>query len=188
MHRPLRNALVLCLLAAAAAATWYWSRPLTPEPTAAGAGGYTPPGYYLRDAVVMRRDAEGRPLYRIHADFARDRPEHDTLLLDGVRIEYRDEEAIPWRMRAAQAALHGGQRTLELQDGVELVREANEAARRVVIRTERLLLDPDRHFASAPGEVVFTTGSSRLTATGLEAFLKEDRVELESNVHGRYQP
>jgi lipopolysaccharide export system protein LptC len=183
-----RSILVLCLLTAAAAATWYFSRPPQPGAAAARDGAGGPPSYYLRDAVLLQTDDDGRVLYRIHADLVEERPDDRALLLDGVRIEYRDAEEIPWQVRAGRAAAWIESQSLELHDGVELVRDPGESGVPTVVRTEQLLLEPRRHLASAEGEVVFTVGRNTLAAVGLKAFLKEDRLELESNVHGRFQP
>lgn len=140
----------------------------------------------MLDAEYVQLDGDGRVLYRIFADRVEERPDDGELLVEGMRLEYRADEQVPWHVRAAQAVVTRA-RGLELEGGVELIREPDEGAdriERIVVRTERARLEPERHFVSAPGEVMFLTGTGRLTAIGLKAFLKEDRVELESNGHG----
>ncbi|HEX7081038.1 MAG TPA: LPS export ABC transporter periplasmic protein LptC [Gammaproteobacteria bacterium] len=187
MYKRLRNALALCLLIAAAAGTWYWSRPQAPPP-APPEPGDNPPGYYVRDAVILETGEDGRALYRVHAELAQERPEDGALLLEGVRVEYQSEEQIPWRVRAARAQASTEGSALELEGDVELARDPVDDGAGTLIRTEHLVLLPEQHLARADGNVSITVDGSTLEAVGLRAFLKEDRVELESNVHGRFQP
>lgn len=188
LHRRLLNAIVVGLLVAAAVGTWILSQRAEPEAELARTGDGTPPTYYLRDAVMLRTDESGRVLYRIHADLAEEQPGADALLLTGVRVEYREDEQVPWHVRAGRASAWLEEQTLELEDGVELIRTPEGDGPPATVRAEQLLLEPLRHIASAEGEVWFTLGANEIVAVGLKAFLKEDRLELESDVHGRLQP
>lgn len=188
LYRRILNILFLCLLAAAAAGTWYWSRPAPSDDARQRAREGALPTYYVRDAVLLRTDETGRVRYRIHAEYAEEKPGGGALLLDDVRIEFREDEQIPWRVRAGRAAAWIEDQALELAGGVELVRDSTGDGPPTVVRTETLLLEPLRQFASASGRVTFVLGPNELVADGLKAFLKEDRLELESNVHGRLNP
>ncbi len=185
MYRRFLKSLALCVLIAAAAATWYWSRPRESAAPAMGPDDERPPSYYLKDAEVLQTDDQGRLLYRIHADYAEERPDDAALVLDGVLFEYRETEQIPWAIRAGRAVLSLDGSVLELDRGVEVTREPGADGQPVVARTEQLVLEPLTHVARAAGEVHFEVGASTLSAVGLELFLKEDRLKLESDVHGR---
>jgi len=187
LYRRILNIFFLCLLAAAAAGTWYWSRPTPPDDARQRAREGALPTYYVRDALLLRTDETGRVRYRIHAEYAEEKPGGGALLLDGVHIEFREDEGIPWRVRAGRAAAWIEDQALELGGGVELVRDSTDGPP-TIVKTETLLLEPLRQFASASGRVTFVIGPNELVADGLKAFLKEDRLELESNVHGRLKP
>lgn len=186
MYRRILNIVALCALAAIAAATWYWSRPAPPAATLVLPDDDRPPSYYLRDAVIRRMDDEGRVLYRVYAQFAEERPEERALRLDGVRIEYRQTAQVPWLIEAGRAMVYLDEQTLELDGGVELARSVEARGLPAAVQTEQLRLEPQRRVATADGEIRFTFGASTLTATGLTAFLDEDRLELQSNVQGRF--
>lgn len=188
MHRRFLNAIVVCLLVAAAVGTWILGQRADPGAELTRIGDGTPPAYYLRDAVMLRTDENGRVLYRVHADLAEEQPGGEGLLLTGVRVEYREDEQIPWHVRAGRAAAWLEEQTLELKDGVELIRMPEGDTPAVTVRAEQVLLEPLRHLASADGKVLFTRGANEIAAVGLKAFLKEDRLELESDVHGRLRP
>lgn len=188
MYRRILNTLLLCLLAAAAAGTWYWSRPSPPDPARLRAQDGGLPTYYVRDALLLRTDETGRVRYRIQAEYAEEQPGGGALLLDGVQIEFREDEGIPWRVHAGRATARIEDQSLELGGGVELVRDSADDGPPAVVRTETLLLEPLQHLASASSRVTFVLGPNELVAEGLKAFLKEDRLELESRVHGRLTP
>jgi len=188
LYRRILDILFVCLLAAAAAGTWYWSRPTSPADARDRALDGALPTYYVRDALLLRTDETGRVRYRIHAAYAEELPGGGALRLDDVRIEFREDEQIPWRVRAGHAAASLADQVLELGGGVELVRDSPREGAPTIVRTETLVLEPLRQFASASGRVTFVLGPNELIADGLKAFLKEDRLELESNVHGRLTP
>ena len=61
-------------------------------------------------------------------------------------------------------------------------------AETIVIRTEKLTLNPDEYTASTEAQVQIQMGKQQLNATGLVAHLNEDRLELKSNVNGLFRP
>lgn len=186
-YKAVRNVLALCLLVAAAVGTWYWRQPTQPAPALGETRG-APPGYYLRDAVLLETDSSGTVLYRIHAELAEERPEDGALLITGFLLEWQPDQEIPWRVRAARGEALADEAALELDGGVELTREPGEDGEATIVRMDNLRLLPERHLASASGAVSISVGRNTVDAVGLQAFLKEDRLELESNVHGRFQP
>ena len=56
------------------------------------------------------------------------------------------------------------------------------------IRTPYLEFDPDNFRAETDSRVQIRIGSRSLTATGMLALLQEDRLELKSNVSGKFVP
>lgn len=187
VYKSLRNGVAFILLAAAAVGTWYWSRVPEPRDVAGFEAGAHPAGYYLRDAVLLGTDNEGRVLYRIDAELAEELPQGEGLMLNGVEVKYQPSEEVPWRVRAARAKASSGQSYLQLEGDVELERQTAEGER-TLVQTESLRLEPEQYVATASGQVRFSVNGSTLEAVGLKAFLKDDRLELESEVHGRLLP
>ena len=56
------------------------------------------------------------------------------------------------------------------------------------IRTQYLELDPERSIAETDERVQIRVGARSLTATGMLASLKEDKIELKSNIRGKIAP
>ena len=71
---------------------------------------------------------------------------------------------------------------------VELRSKPSDGAAPTVIVTDRLRFTPDQFIAESAGPVELRLGDSVLNAVGLKAHLKDDSVELESEVHGQFAP
>jgi LPS export ABC transporter protein LptC len=56
------------------------------------------------------------------------------------------------------------------------------------IRTQYLEIDPENFTASTDRRVQIRIGARSLTATGMLASLKENQLELKSNVGGKFAP
>jgi LPS export ABC transporter protein LptC len=56
------------------------------------------------------------------------------------------------------------------------------------LRTNSLVFDPERHVAETDDRIQIRIGERNLAGTGMLAFLKENRVEIRSNVSGRFVP
>ena len=67
---------------------------------------------------------------------------------------------------------------------VAATREADSPA--ATIRTDYLEFDPGTNVAATDRKVVIEYAGSTVHATGLRAMLRQDRLELLSNVTGQY--
>lgn len=188
MARGLSNALMTGVLAAAVVLTWYWGRPPAEVPDSRASGGDPERGYYLRDAVMRNTDENGGARYDIHAGAISERPAQRVLEMRDVRIEYHEQPASQWSISAAEGLVSIDGRRFELSGGVELQRDGSDGARAASLVTERLLLDLEGQKVTTDAAVTLRDGRNIVSAIGMSAFLMEDRVELESNVHVRVQP
>jgi lipopolysaccharide export system protein LptC len=192
VHRNFRNGAGLLLLAAAALATWYFGRRPPQNGPSAAAGAAYPLGYYLRNAELLGTDEEGTVVYRLRATLAQERPNEGRLVLQDVHFDYQPAEKVPWSISAARGeAPTGGDEEdayVELEGNVELTRAPDAPGPATRVETDHLRLEPARHVATAQGPVHISVGGQTLDAVGLKAFLKEDRLELESRVHGLFVP
>ncbi|HEU4619329.1 MAG TPA: LPS export ABC transporter periplasmic protein LptC [Gammaproteobacteria bacterium] len=185
MYKNLRNGAAMLMLAAAAVAAWYFGRPAPPPSSRAGQARTYPLGYYLRDAVLLGTSDEGRVSYRLKAGLAEERPDASRLVLEDVHFEYEPSEQVPWTIAAARGEAPIGDRTyLDLEGDVRLERVAGAPGVPARVETDRLRLEPAKHLASTSGPVRVAADGGVLEAVGLKAFLAEDRLELESEVHG----
>lgn len=188
MAIDLRNGVAIILLLAAAIVTWYWSRPAEPPRVVRRAEDQAPLGYYVRGARMQGTDANGRVTYRILADRLEELPDQSLLELNGVRIEYSPADEVPWLIRAERASTPKSGARLDLEGDVELRSEPTDGKKPIAITTARLTFVPDESMAVSSEPVRLTVGDWHVDAVGLNANLKDDEVELESNVHGQVAP
>lgn len=184
----MRNLLLIVLLGAAAVASWLFSRPALIEPSRRGAAGDSELGYYLRGARMLGTDANGRAVYRILADRLEERPDEERLLLDRVQIEYRPTGQLPWVITAGSGSATRDHSELELKDGVEIRSQPTDGSAPVHVTTSTLTFLPPSSSAETDQRVVIDVGSWHLEGVGLRSLLKDDRVELKSDVHGKFLP
>jgi len=183
----LRNTLLTALLALVAVATWYYSwQPQTPDRPDESGNDAQPLGYYLLGARLLGTDEQGRVAYRILADRLEELPDRELLQLDGVQVEYRPTDTVPWRISAAkgQAPKDGSQ--LDLEGNVELRTEPDDGSEPLHIETQTLRFIPATSSIESDQPVRIRVGDWRLDAVGLSTHLKGDTLELESDVHGQF--
>lgn len=187
MYFDLKNVAISMLLIGAVAGTWYLGRVGEVVTTVSTPDVAAPLGYYLKNAVLLGTDAEGRVFYTVRAERVSEHGEGTALALERVRVEYRDSENVNWQVSAARASADRGQAVLELFGDVRLTSAAEAGAATTVIETERLRLEPDNYLASTSEVVAVSFGRHELGARGMEAYLKDDRLDLKSQVHGRFR-
>jgi lipopolysaccharide export system protein LptC len=184
----LRSGLVLLLLVAAAVGTWLLSLRGSEEIAEEADPSTIVSGYYLRDATVTGTAEDGDILYRLHAAEAAQAEDGGPVQLTDVSVRYSPEAAVPWSITAASGVLEPASRKIVLQGEVRALSEPDEDGKVTELTTPYLEFDPRAKTASTDERVTIRIGEQSLSATGMLAFLQEDRVELKSNVSGKFLP
>lgn len=182
-----RNFAALSLLLTAALGSWYLAGTLQQEPAATDTTPRAQKGYYLRNARILGTGDAGELLYEIVADYA-EQQAGDTIAFDNVRVRYSPEADVPWSVSADQALITGQQQRLTLSGHVLAVSNRGFSGQVTEIRTDWLELEPDNFLAHTDRRVQIRIGERSLTATGMEAALRDNRLALKSNVSGKFVP
>ena len=186
MHLSVRSSIGVLVLISAAVATWLASRHTTAPRADLGGARRAPLGYYLRNAVLLGTNQDGMIFYRVHAGLAEQRPDKEGLTLSDVRVDYQDTEHVQWKLSAEHASAVDGDSSLDLKGHVRLTSEPSDGEPGTVIETDALRLEPRRFIALSESPVRISIGKIVLTAMGMKAHLKDDTLELESQVHGQF--
>lgn len=144
-------------------------------------------GYFMTEAEVTSAGPDGRPRYRLIADEIRQSELGGPVSLQDVTVLYNVYSSDQWEMTAPAGVLSADQQRLELSGGVELLGHTEQGGD-TRVETADLLVDTARNTASTDAEVFLVFGAQRVRATGMVAYLMEERLELQSSVHGRFQP
>src|SRR5512134_1598775 len=102
----------------------------------------------------------------------------------GVSVDFRPADETAWSLSAASAQYARDGSQLDLSGNVEVRSVPTDEANRLTIATEKLLFSPDTSSAESDEAVEIRVGDWQLHAVGLRTHLKEDTLELESQVHG----
>ncbi len=182
-----RNITTFTVLLFVAIGTGYLARSLQPAEiteTVADSGGG---GFYLKTAQILGTDAEGQLLYEISADFVEQQKSND-IVMQNVQISYSVGSQVPWTITADEATISEDQSLLRLSGHVIAVSNAGFADQITEIRTSQLDIEPATYKAETDSRVQIRIGSRSLTATGMLALLQDNRLQLRSNVSGKFVP
>lgn len=144
-------------------------------------------GYYLKKARILGTGEDGSLLYEIEAEYA-EQIENDQIEFTDVSIRYSPGSDVTWIISADQATLSKGSPGILLRGHVRAINNAASAENDMEIRTQYLELDPERFVAETSQRVQLRIGARSLTATGMLASLHDDKIELKSNVSGKFVP
>jgi LPS export ABC transporter protein LptC len=182
-----RKALGFAALLLAAAGSWYLAgsleEPIEVTPSQRRSG----QGFYLRSVRILGTDEQGDMLYELKAEYAEQRPNRE-IAFENVEIVYSSDATVPWTLNADSAVIGSDQRRLILSGHVRAVNAEGLNGEVTEIRTPHLEFEPDNFRAETDSRVQIRIGSRSLTATGMLALLQEDRLQLKSNVSGKFVP
>ena len=182
-----RSIIVIVLLTAAALASWYLARQNQGDDDADASTESIHRGYYLKSARILGTGADGQLLYEIQAKHAEQQDNNRISFID-VLIHYTPASGVPWILNADSALVHQGERRIRLIGHVLAVSREGFSGQDTEIRTQYLELDPENYIAETDQRVQIRIGTRSLTATGMLASLQENRLELKSNVNGKFVP
>jgi LPS export ABC transporter protein LptC len=176
----------MVLLGAAAVASWFYSLPDPVAPARGSSGDDAPLGYYLRGAQLVGTDEEGHVAYRILADRLEELPGQERLLLEGVQIEYQPANEVRWLITAGGASAPKDASLLDLSGGVEMRSEPTDGSRPYRMKNESLRFVPDTSTVTSDALTEMHVGDWQLVGNGLRVNLKDQRLALESEIHGKF--
>ena len=183
----MQNWTQLTLLLIAAVASGVLLMRNTDESGDEGSNGRLGLGYYMTQAELIVTGEDGQTRYRVRTDNATQNTDNDTIELDKVYVEYDPLSDIPWDLRANSGHIPPERNIIELSgDVVAKTRDENESP--ITIRTDFLELNTDTYVAETEHRVTIDYATNSVSATGMRAFFKEDRLQLLADVNGSFTP
>ncbi len=182
-----RDATLVVVLTVAALGSWYLARVGDDDSTEVTRTEYEHPGYYLKSARILGTGPDGSALYELEAARA-EQGRDDSIQFSEVRLRYSPESDVPWRVDADTATLYPDTPMVLLEGHVLAVSAEGFSGNDTEIRTNVLELNPQTYIAETDERVQIRIGERSLTATGMFASLNDNRLELKSNVSGKFVP
>ena len=157
----------------------------SPDSEVASAERPVQPGYYLTGATLTITQPDGSERMQLVADRIEEHVADKGYAVQGVRMNYHVAPGGPWTLRADTAAVPADLATVEFNGHVEV--RGGESAAAGVIHTAALTLDMTHNVAHTALPVTIEFAGQRLNATGLRADLKQETLQLQSGVNGRFE-
>jgi LPS export ABC transporter protein LptC len=156
-------------------------------------------GYYVKDARLTGTGPDGRILYRVTATAAEQTLTDGTITMQNVAVAYEPAAEVPWKLKADRGQIPPDRNIIELEGDVVATAEVavvkSAAAPKggtstapLLIRTDYLELDPEAYIASTERMVAVERSRDTLLARGMRVYLKQDRLQFQSEVRGRFLP
>ncbi len=156
------------------------------------------PGYAARDTEVVETGADGRELYRLKAELIRQRPDAGIIELERVQMDYSPptestsapDGATPalWKVSALRGEVQESGERIRLSGSVNVTGPMPTAVQTIRLDTELLDIQPREQLITTDAPVTLTWTGQRLSSVGMIANLKDETVQLQSKVNGRFLP
>jgi LPS export ABC transporter protein LptC len=147
-------------------------------------------GYAARHARLVQTGPDGRPLYTVEAEAMQQLPDEDTVLLEQVRLGFRDDTGNMWNAWGDHGQLAQPTGQVELVGNVQVAGVLPGTTDEAHLATERLHVDTQEKTVRTREVVTMSTSDQHyhVRSRGMFADLRSGRVHLESEVHGVYVP
>ena len=146
------------------------------------------PDAFAENIIISTLDTGGRLTQRLWADYSEHLPRDDSTRLTRPYLELYREDGPPWRIKAEHGWIGQEGEEVRLTGQVEFHRERGASNKKTDAYTDAIRFWPDRDYAETDSPVRLEQPGFTTTATGMRAYLDEERVELLSRVHAIQQP
>jgi lipopolysaccharide export system protein LptC len=147
----------------------------------------TSPDAYMEGVVSRVMDKQGQLRYELHTPHMVHYPLDDrTEIAKPHLVLFRPHER-DWQMDAEYATALQGNEEIQLHGNVWIRRAGDAQAPPLDIHTRELIVYPEREFAETREEAVLTSPNGELRSRGMQAYFEEEKLQLLSQVRGRYE-
>jgi lipopolysaccharide export system protein LptC len=143
--------------------------------------------YYLDKAELIGTGPDGKILYQVWTKRAAQSQGDESINLAEVRLIYGPPDGLPWELAANKGNIPADASTIELRGNVIAV-SGNTDKDTTTIRTDALSINPATRQATTRQKVVIEFNGREINATGMAADFEANRLDLLSNVNGKFTP
>ena len=177
--------LPLAILLLLAALSFWIERSVQLTETGSEASQTDPEGI-MENFDALRTDPAGKPHYRLSAKRLKHYTGSKRTELESPRFVQLDVEAGEVSAVAKQATVSPDGQEVELRGDIVVERAARPGQSAMTLRTERLLVFPERDLLHAPGAVEILDDAMTVRAGAMEYNAGQRVIKLTGRVHARY--
>jgi len=179
--------LILFALAVAAFLSWWLSSNTGPSFIPRAEKERHDPDYYLINFELTTMDDNGIPRHKLSADNMFHYPDDDTASLEKPYMVIYHNGVDSWDIRAERGLVSEKGKSILLEGEVFIKQIDKLSDRGLEIITSDLRVRPEDEFASTEQPIIIKDHYGVTEAVGMQANLKERRLQLMSQVKGNYQ-
>lgn len=146
------------------------------------------PDYYMENFITTTMEEDGSLKNRLSADYMAHYPENDTTELDRPKLEVFRNNKQPLMIIADKGWVTSDNEVILLTGAVKLWEDEPDGIRKMEIVTTDVKILTEQEYAETDKPATFINRQSTITATGVRAYFREERVELLSNVQTIIKP
>ena len=178
----------LLVLATFAAFTWWLQhlvQPLAPttERTVRHDADYT-----MDTFTVTEMNAAGDTHYRLQAESMEHYFDDGSARLIKPQVRFFSRERAPWTLVADEGTVSANSDEIHLNGAVLIERPASATQALLRLTTSNVLIHPHDEVAETREHVMLQDPLNTTRAVGMRVQMKDERVQLLSQVQGRYAP
>ncbi|MGD8914373.1 MAG: LPS export ABC transporter periplasmic protein LptC [Candidatus Thiodiazotropha sp.] len=183
-----RRLIGLFFIVAALLSLDWWMNRLTQPEEIMRTGVRLTPDAYAKGLVVRTYDEKGVLKQRLRSQGMKYFEKTGTTQLQQPTLWHYNHKGPPWHVWAQDGLIRRSEQTLHLTGRVVIDRPSGVDSAPLHIITEDLTLHFENSFATTDGPVRIESDEQWVTATGMEAWLKEPlRLKLLHEVRGYYE-
>ncbi len=141
---------------------------------------------FVVNITATHFDREGNPHSQLSSPKITHYPTHDTALLEKPHIIVYQAKELPYHITAENGVSRHGSEIFDLSDNVILHQASSEKNLGITLTTQALTVYPKIDYAKTEHPVTIFNDKHRITATGMETYMKQKRIKLLSNVEGTH--
>jgi LPS export ABC transporter protein LptC len=145
-------------------------------------------GYGARDAQLIETGEDGRPKYTLNAKLIEQHPKDDSTELKVVHMILDDVDGNRWTVDAERGEILGAGDNIDLSGDVHVSGLLPGTAEPADIASEHLAFNTRTDVVTSADPVTLAWAGRQIHSVGILASLKDSHVQLESAVHGIFQP
>jgi lipopolysaccharide export system protein LptC len=147
----------------------------------------TNPDAYMEGVVSRVMDKEGRLRYELHTPRMVHYPLDDRTEIDRPHLTLFRPDERNWQVDAENATALRGDEEIQLHGEVWIRRAGDAQSPPLDIRTRELFVYPEQEFAKTREQAILTSPNGELRSQGMQAYFEEEKLQLLSQVRGRYE-
>lgn len=145
------------------------------------------PDFFLENSTITAMDATGKPRYRLQSTTTVHFPDDESTELTNPHLTIYKQQSPPWTVVAEHGWVAEDGEFVVLRGGVVVDRPKGDEKPPFRLTTTELRVRPREEYAETDKPVLMVSEGYTAEAVGMRAYLKQGKMELLSQVRGKFQ-